>query len=86
MGIKDKMMGMFVRNMLKNMGDDQKKDLVRQSLAKMMPNSSEKEREALIEKSMPMILELMSDPNKMMKAFEEMKKDGKIPPEMKNIL
>ncbi len=86
MGIKDKMMGMFMKNMLKNMNDDQKKDLVRQSLVKMMPNLSESEREAMIAKSMPLMLEMMSDPDRMMKMVEQAKKDGKIPPEMQNLV
>lgn len=86
MGIKDKMMGMFMKNMLKNMNEDQKKDLVRQSIAKMMPNLSEQEREAMIEKSMPMMLEMMADPDRMMQMVEQAKKDGKIPPELKNMV
>lgn len=86
MGIKDKMMGMFMKSMLKNMNEDQKKDLVRQSIAKMMPNLSAAEREAMIEKSMPMMLEMMADPDKMMQMVEQAKKDGKVPPELQGMV
>lgn len=80
------MMGVFMKNMLKNMNDDQKKDLVRQSIAKMMPNLSGQEREALVAKAMPMMLEMMSDPDKMMKMAAQAKKEGKLPPEMQNLV